>query len=392
MRELNSIAVVGASLAGLRAVQALRREGFGGTITLIGAERHLPYNRPPLSKSMLKGDDEVTLPGAEELGDQWLKGRHAVRLDTADRLITLDDGSEIRYDGLVIATGARPRRLPERPEGVHTLRTIEDSLALRAELAAGPGSVVVIGGGFIGGEVASTARSLGLPVTLVDAAPYPMESVVGAEAARWLAGHHRDNGVELVSETRVTGFDGTGRVTGVRLSNGRTLPASLVIAGTGVVPNTDWLEGSGLTLSDGVVCDERLFALGAADVVAAGDVARWPHGLYGGALVRVEHWSNANDQGTVAALNLLAGPENAKPFADLPAFATHVHGARIQTAGLPHLADTSRIVAGSPEEGRFAVAFARDEVLIGAVGVNSPKDLIRIKRAIVAGDSLDSLA
>ncbi|MDP4505419.1 NAD(P)/FAD-dependent oxidoreductase [Nonomuraea turcica] len=392
MRELNVIAVVGASLAGLRAVQALRREGFDGTITLIGAERHLPYNRPPLSKSMLKGDDEITLPGVEELGDQWLKGRHAIGLNAAERRLTLDDGSEVRYDGLVIATGARPRRLPEHPEGVHTLRTIEDSLALRAELAAEPGNVVVIGGGFIGGEVASTARSLDLPVTLVDASPYPMERILGTEAARWLAGHHRDNGVDLVSETRVTGFDGTGRVRGIRLSNGHTLPADLVIAGMGVVPNTDWLEGSGLTLSDGVVCDERLFAVGAPDVVAAGDVARWPHGLYGGALVRVEHWSNANDQGAVAALNLLAGPENAKPFADLPSFATHVHGARVQIAGLPHLADTSRVVAGSPEENRFAVAFARDGLLVGAVAVNAPKDLIRVKRAIVAGDRLDTLA
>ncbi|AQZ63076.1 Ferredoxin reductase [[Actinomadura] parvosata subsp. kistnae] len=392
MRKLNSIVIAGASLAGLRAFQALRREGFDGTITLVGAEKHLPYNRPPLSKSMLRGDDEVTLPGAEELGDRWLKGRHAVRLDTSARRLILDDGSEIPYDGLVIATGASPRRLPDAPEGVYTLRTIEDSLALRAELAAGPSDVVVIGGGFIGGEVASTARALGLGVTLVDASPYPMHNVLGTETARWLAGHHRDNGVELVSETRVTGFEGNGRVTGVRLSDGRTLPADLVIAGIGVVPNTDWLDGSGLTMNDGVVCDERLFASGAQDVVAAGDVARWPHSLYGGTLVRVEHWSNANDQGAAAALNLLAGPENAKPFADLPAFATHMHGARVQIAGLPHLADESRVVTGDPAEGRFAVAFAKDGTLVGAVAVNAPKDLIRIKRAIAAGDHLDALA
>ncbi|TDC99875.1 NAD(P)/FAD-dependent oxidoreductase [Nonomuraea deserti] len=392
MRKLNSIAIVGASLAGFRAFQALRREGYDGTITLVGAEKHLPYNRPPLSKSMLRGDDEVTLPGAEELGNRWLKGRHAVRLDPAQRRLILDDASEVCYDGLVIATGARPRRLPDSPAGVYTLRTVEDSLALRAELAAGPGNVVVIGGGFIGGEVASTARALGLGVALVDTAPYPMQNVVGTETARWLADHHRDNGVELVTGTRVTGFDQNGRVTGVRLSDGRTLPADLVIAGMGVVPNTDWLEGSGLTVSDGVVCDERLFASGAEDVVAAGDVARWPHSLYGGALVRVEHWSNANDQGTAAALNLLAGPENAKPFADLPSFATHMHGARIQTAGLPHLADETRVVTGDPREGRFAVAFAKDGALVGAVAVNAPKDLIRVKRAIVAGDRLASLA
>lgn len=159
---------------------------------------------------------------------------------------------------------------------MYTLRTIEDSLALRAELAAGPGNVVVIGGGFIGGEVASTTRALGFSVTLVDASPYPMQNVLGTETARWLTAHHQDNGVELVSETRVTGFDGNGKVTAVRLSDGRTPPADLVITGMGVVPNTDWLDGSGLEVDDGVVCDERLFASGARDVVAAGDVARWP--------------------------------------------------------------------------------------------------------------------
>ncbi|RSN12632.1 FAD-dependent oxidoreductase [Nonomuraea sp. WAC 01424] len=391
MRELNTIAVVGASLAGLRAVQALHREGFTGAVTLIGGERHLPYNRPPLSKSMLRGDDEITLPGAEELGEHWLKGRHAVSLDAGDKRLTLDDGSEVRYDGLVIATGARPRRLPDHPRGVHTLRTVEDSLALRAELAAGPARVVVIGGGFIGGEVASTVRALGLPVTLVDSSPYPMLGALGEDASRWLAGHHRDHGVDLVGGVRVTGFESDGRVTGVRLDDGRTLPADLVIAGMGVEPNTGWLDGSGLELGDGVLCDENLFAVGAADVVAAGDVARWPHSLYGGALVRVEHWSNANDQGTAAALNLLADPANAKPFDDLPSFATHVHGARVQTAGLPHLADESRLVAGSPDEGRFALAFAKDGVLVGAVAVNSPKDLIRVKRAVAAGGSLESL-
>ncbi|NRQ39911.1 FAD-dependent oxidoreductase [Nonomuraea sp. NN258] len=401
---MNSIAVVGASLAGLRAVQALRREGFAGEITLIGAERHVPYNRPPLSKSMLKGDDEITLPGAEELGEAWLKGRAAVRLDAAERRITLDDGAEVAYDGLIIATGARPRTLPGHLDGVHSLRTVEDSLDLRAALAAGHANVVVIGGGFIGGEVASTVRSLGLSVTLVDASPYPMLGVVGTTAARWLADHHRANGVELVSGTRVTGLTGTGRVTGVRLSDGRTLPADVVIAGLGVVPNTGWLAGSGLVLDDGVVCDATLFARTvphaaaspdpgavAPDVVAAGDVVRWPHGLFGGDLVRVEHWSNANDQGTAAALNLLAGPEAAKPFAELPSFATHVHGARVQTAGLPHLADETRVVAGDPAAGAFAVAFARAGRLVGAVAVNAPKDLIRIKRATAAGDHLDAL-
>ncbi|GAA3475155.1 NAD(P)/FAD-dependent oxidoreductase [Nonomuraea roseola] len=390
MRNLNRVAVVGASLAGLRAVQALRREGFDGELTLIGAEAHIPYNRPPLSKSVLQGDDDVSLPGAEDLGEDWLRGRVAVSLDPVGKVVALDDGSTVHYDGLVIATGARPRRLAEHPASVHTLRTIEDSLALRAELNTGHQRVVVIGGGFIGGEVASTARALGHQVTLVDSAPHPMLAAFGTDTARWLARHHRSHGVELISGTRVVGFGGGSRVTEVRLSDGRSIPADLVVAGMGVTPNTEWLEASGLTVEDGVVCDATLYARGAADIVAAGDVVRWPHSLYGDALVRVEHWSNANDQGAVAAANLLAGPENAKPFADLPSFATHVHGARIQSAGLPQLADEARLVAGAFEEGGFAVGLAREGVLVGAVAVDSPKDLIRLKRGI--GSSLDAVA
>jgi 3-phenylpropionate/trans-cinnamate dioxygenase ferredoxin reductase subunit len=240
--------------------------------------------------------------------------------------------------------------------------------------------VLIIGGGFIGGEVASTARRLGRKVTLVDSAPYPMRAGLGEEAARWLAAHHERNGVELITDVRVTAVTG-GQV---QLSDGRSIAADLVVGGMGVVPNTEWLDGSGLTVDDGVLCEPTLFARGSSDIVAAGDVARWPHALYDGAMVRVEHWSNANEQGAVAARNLLAGPQEAQPFAEVPNFATHVHGARIQTAGLPHLADDARLVAGSPEEDRFAMAFTRGGVLVGAVAVNSPKDLIKLKRAISA--------
>ncbi|NUW39432.1 NAD(P)/FAD-dependent oxidoreductase [Nonomuraea rhodomycinica] len=380
MGTLNRITVVGASLAGLRAVQTLRREGFEGEVTLVGAEPHIPYNRPPLSKSVLRGDDDVTLPGAEELGDQWLRGRQAVHLDVRERTVGLDDGTEVGHDGLVIATGARPRQL----DGALRLRTVEDALALRAELDAGHEHVLVVGGGFIGGEVASTARQLGRKVTLVDAAPYPMRAGLGEDASRWLAAHHERNGVELVTNVRVTAVDG-GRV---QLDDGRSLTADLVVGAMGVRPNTEWLDGSGLATDDGVLCAPTLFAQGAGDIVAAGDVARWPHGLFGGEMVRVEHWANANEQGAVAARNLLAGPGNATPFLDVPNFATHVHGARIQTAGLPHLADSASIVTGSLEEDRFAVAFTRDGVLVGAVAVDSPKDLIRLKRAITARETL----
>lgn len=383
MKNLRRIVVAGASLAGLRAVQSLRREGFDGEVTLIGAETHVPYNRPPLSKSVLRGDDDVSLPGSEELDDQWLRGRQAVRLRPVDQAVDLDDGSTVAYDGVVIATGARPRRFGRDLRGVHTLRTIEDALALRTELEAGPDRVVVVGGGFIGGEVATTASQLGLKVTLVDAGPRPMLAALGSDAAAWLAAHHEGNGVELVSGSRVTGLDGNDKVTGVLLDDGRRIPADLVVAALGVRPNTDWLEGSGLIVDDGVVTDAALFAKDRDDIVAAGDVVRFPHQLFGGDLVRVEHWSNANDQGLAAARNLLAGPDAATPYRELPTFATHVHGARIQVAGLPHLADEAEVVAGSIEEDRFAVSFARRGVPVAVVAVNSPKDLIRLKRTLV---------
>ncbi|WP_329518893.1 NAD(P)/FAD-dependent oxidoreductase [Spirillospora sp. NBC_01491] len=407
MRTHRRIVIAGASLAGLRAAQTLRDEGFAGELDLIGAEPHLPYNRPPLSKSVLTGDDDVALPGADEIDARWLGGRRAVRLDGDVRAVTLDDGTRLPYDGLVIATGARPR-LPaggwtDLP-GVHVLRTIDDALALRAALAGGPRRVVVIGGGFIGGEIASTVRAQGIETVLVDAAPFPMAGVIGETAAGWLAGHHRRNGVDLVSGTRVTTVERTpvdgapvdggsgheGTALRVRLDDGRSLPADLVVAGMGVLPNTEWLEGGGVRVDDGVLTDAALFA--ADGVVAAGDVARWPHGLFGGEAVRVEHWANANEQGAVAARNLLRGPAEAEPFTEVPSLGTRVHGVRVQWAGFPRLADTSRVVAGDPADGRFAVAFGRAGVLVGGAAVGLPKELIRLRRAIAAGEPVPALA
>ncbi|MFC9971999.1 NAD(P)/FAD-dependent oxidoreductase [Spirillospora sp. NPDC127200] len=398
------IVIAGASLAGLRAAQSLRAEGFTGDLTLVGAEPHRPYNRPPLSKSVLTGDDDVTLPG-DGVDARWLGGRRAIGLDAAARTVAVDDGSDLPYDGLVIATGARPRRLPEEQmgyAGVHVLRTVDHALALRAELAAPPGGagrVVVVGAGFIGGEVASTARSLGREVTLVEAGGLPMAGVVGETAAEWLAGHHRRNGVELITGSRVVGLAGDGdgdggegraakgRVRAVLLADGREMPADLVVVAMGVVPNTEWLEGGGLTLDDGVVTDRALFA--APDVVAAGDVARWPHELFG-ERVRVEHWANANDQGLLAARNLLRGPAEAEPYAEVPGLGTRVHGTRVQWAGLPRLGDAHHLVAGRVEDDKFAVAFTRDGVLVGAVAVAFPKELNRLRRAVAARSALEA--
>ncbi|WP_249645642.1 NAD(P)/FAD-dependent oxidoreductase [Nocardia sputi] len=390
MRELNRIVVVGASLAGLRAIQALRANAFTGDVTLIGAEDHAPYNRPPLSKSVLDGDDDIALPGAEQIDGEWLRGRRATALRTADQLVVLDNGSEIPFDGLVVATGARPRRFATQPTGVHSLRTIDEALALRTELAAA-GHLTVIGGGFVGSEVASTARRQGIPVTLIDAGPYPMVATLGSHAARWLARHHERHGVALIAGVRALGFDGASRVTAVRLSDGRRIPTDLVVAGTGVEPNTDWLRESELKLDNGVVCTSSLFAEGQSAIVAAGDVARWAHPLYDGALVRVEHWANANEQGALVARNLLIGADEAQTYAAVPSFATHVHGARIQIAGLPAFADEERVLIDEPADDRLAVAFLARGILVGAVAVNAPKHLIRLKRAISARASSEEV-
>ncbi|MEU6037753.1 FAD-dependent oxidoreductase [Actinomadura sp. NPDC047616] len=392
MGTIERVVVAGASLAGLRAVKTLREEGYSGEISLVGAEPHLPYNRPPLSKSVLTGDDDVALPGGDDLDVRWLGGRRAVRLDTRARTVGLDDGTELPYDGLVIATGARPRRLPDEQmslRGVHVLRTIDDAKALREALAEGAERVVVIGGGFIGGEVASTLRSQGRQVTVVDAGQVPMAGTIGRQAGRWLAGHHARHGVELVSGVRVVALTGEdGRVRAVRLSDGRAVPADLVVVGMGVVPNTEWLDGSGVRVDDGVVTGADLFAEGVSGVVAAGDVARWPHGLFDGELVRVEHWANANEQGAVAARNLLRGVGEAERFEAVPALGTRVHGTRVQWAGFPRLANESGLVSGDIDEGKFALAFTREGVLVGAVAVDLPKEMIRLRKAIAARERL----
>lgn len=395
MSDLERIVVVGASLAGLRAAQAIRDEGFTGDLSLVGAEPHLPYNRPPLSKNVLTGDDDVTLPGDDRLGATWVGGRRAVRLATTERTVVLDDGRELPYDGLVIATGARPRRLPEDQmalAGVHVLRTIDDAKALRSALREEPGQVVVVGGGFIGGEVASTVRALGKDVTLIDSRELPMDGVVGETVAGWLAAHHRRNGVELISGLRVTALepkatDAT-RVGAVRLSDGRSIPADLVVAALGVEPDTDWLDGSGLEVDGGIRTDARLFALGESRIVAAGDVVRWPHGLFQDELVRIEHWSNANEQGTLAGRNLLRGPADAEPYAEVPGLGTRVHGVRVQWAGFPRLADQSMIVAGSVGDSKFAVAFARRGTLVGAATVAFPRELNRLRAAIASAEAV----
>ena len=277
--SVRSVAVVGASLAGLSAARALRRQGFDGELTIVGAEARRPYDRPPLSKEFLAGDiceSDLALEGDDDNIDaRWLLGVHATRLDTGGGAIALDDGTEVHADGVVVATGARARAWQgtERLAGVHVLRTIDDALALREDLR--PGSrLVVIGAGFIGAEVASTATKLGLDVTVVELARTPLAASLGEELGAAVARLHAKHGTRLVCGAKVSGLTGAERVTGVEIADGRHLAADVVVVGVGAIPNIEWLNGSGLELANGVVCDGG-GATSIPNVVAVGDCAAW---------------------------------------------------------------------------------------------------------------------
>ena len=295
------------------------RRASTAPVALVGAEDHLPYDRPPLSKKVLAGEwepDRIALRrdgGLDALGLDARLGVRAVRLDPAERTVHLSDGDALTYDALVIATGSEVRRLPGQPEldGLHMLRTLDDSLALRAALTNGSPRVVVVGAGFIGSEVASTAHGLGCAVTVVEALPVPLVRALGPEMGAACAALHRDNGVDVRLGVGVEGFDGRDRVEGVRLTDGTVLAADVVVVGVGVAPATGWLEGSGLELRDGIVCDASL-AAGPPGVYAAGDVCRWPNELFGEEM-RVEHWTNAAEQGAHAARAILAVAAGERP-------------------------------------------------------------------------------
>ncbi|MEW2248873.1 FAD-dependent oxidoreductase [Streptomyces sp. NPDC006975] len=382
-----SITVVGASLAGLSTVRALRAEGYDGGIFVVGEERHLPYDRPPLSKDFLKGDidaDALALGDADEydsLGVEWLLGERAVRLDPADRSLTLSGGRRLRTDGVVIATGASPRTLPgtDGLAGVHTLRTLDDARALRAELLDGLPRVVVIGAGFIGAEVASTAHRLGLHVTVVEALDVPLERQLGRTMGLVCASLHTDHGVRLLTGTGVAGLTGTERVTGVRLADGRELPADIVVVGVGVRPATDWLAGSGVPVDDGVVCDAGC-ATGIPGVVAVGDVARCPH-PFTGRHARIEHWSNAGEQARTAARTLLTGVPAAAPVT-APYFWSDQYQVRIQLAGHVAPGAEPEIVDGDVDSRTFTAVYRRADIPVAVLSLNQPKLFNRLRRSL----------
>jgi NADPH-dependent 2,4-dienoyl-CoA reductase/sulfur reductase-like enzyme len=388
---MNTIVIVGSSLAGLRAAETLRQEKFDGRIVMIGAEDRAPYDRPPLSKKVLSGEwdaDRVTLRKPDDLATlnlEWKLGSPAVDLNTSERTVTLASGETIAFDGLIIATGGIVKRLPNQPtwRGVHTLRSLDDSLALREELADGR-RVVVIGAGFIGLEVAATARGRGCEVTVLEGLEAPMIRGLGAEMGRNAALVHEDNGVGLRFGVRVSGLvEGEpGVVAGVALETGEVVPADVVLVGIGVAPSTDWLTTSGLTIRDGVVCDRTLNA-GVRGVYAAGDVCRWHNDLYDREM-RVEHWTTASEQGAAAARNLLAVArgEEPKPFVDVPFFWSDQFTARIQFVGRAEGGENATIVVGSPEERQFVALYEREGRLVAALGVSRPRQLMPFRKLI----------
>ncbi|MEQ3553016.1 FAD-dependent oxidoreductase [Pseudonocardia nematodicida] len=382
------VTVVGASLAGLAAVRALRAQGFTGRIVVVGEEKHAPYDRPPLSKEFLAGaasDEDIALtePDDTELGIEWRLGRTAIGFDGPGRVVELDDGERLTSDAVVLATGARARTLPgDLPGGVHTLRTLDDARALRTDLVPGR-RLVVVGAGFIGAEVASTAAGIGLEVDVVEAAPVPLARALGPEMGAACGLLHERNGVRLHLGVGVARLVGESRVSGIVLDDGRELPADVVVVGIGAAPNVEWLEGSGLTLDDGVVTDARgMTAL--PGVVAVGDCAN-SHRDFTGDRLRLEHWTNALQQPAVAAAALLGTEHSLPAHHAVPYFWSDQYGHKIQFAGHRVCEGSVRVDEGDPAEpgGFLALFLDTSGEPVGVLGVDRPRPFGRWRRELV---------
>jgi NADPH-dependent 2,4-dienoyl-CoA reductase/sulfur reductase-like enzyme len=389
---MQTVAIAGLSLAGLRAAETLRREGFEGRIVAIGDEEHLPYDRPPLSKEFLAGEaqpEDLVLrrQGIDDLELDLRLGTRAVALDVDAREVELHDGERVAFDGLVIATGSSPRRLPGQPDlaGVFTFRTLDDALAVRELLGARP-RVVVVGAGFIGSEIAATCRQRHLDVTVLEALPQPMVRGLGPVLAEACAQLHRDHGVDLRLGVGVEAIEGEGRVERVRLADGSTVDADLLIVGVGVAPNTDWLESSTLTIDNGIVCDETCLA--APGIVVAGDMARFPNRLFDGEMMRLEHWTNATEQAVHAARRLLEG-DPGTPFEPVPFVWSDQYDVKIQTVGRVSADADLHIAHGSIEERQFVGLFGRNGRIVGALGFNRARHVMQYRRMIAERASWD---
>ena len=393
MTAMERIAVVGASLAGLRASEFLRRAKFEGEIVLIGGESHLPYDRPPLSKEVLRGEadqDRLSLRRGsyDDLNLDLRLGQRAVSLDAIARELRLQNGEGVSFDGMLIATGGEVRELPNQPplKGIHVLRTLDDALAIRAALNARP-RVAVIGAGFIGAEVAASARQLGLDVTMIEALQYPLAQSLGPRLGRILQDVHERHGVRVLCGRRVEHFVGSDRIESLQLDDGSEVGCDLVVVGIGVKPSVSWLQGSGIELEDGVRCDETL-ATSVAGIVAAGDVASWYNPLFEERM-RVEHWTNAVEQARHSVSTLLAEPGEAKAFQSVPMFWSDQFDIKIQGAGRPRPSD-DLIFAGGRSDGEKLVAlYGRAGRLVGAVAFNQAPKLVQLRMLIAKRGELD---
>ncbi|MFE4367986.1 FAD-dependent oxidoreductase [Streptomyces sp. NPDC056835] len=387
-KRTGRIVIVGASLAGLRAGRVLRRDGFAGSLTVIGDESQPPYDRPPLSKQVLTGQvpaRRTALPRRDELDAHWRLGVAATGLDLSGRQVVLADGEKVGFDRLLIATGGRARPWPNGAEagldGLFVLRTPDDADGLRQRLTAGPGRVLVIGAGFTGCEVASACRELDVPVTVTERGAAPLVGALGAVIGRVAAQMQRDHGVDLRCGVQVEALEGddSGRLRRARLSDGSTLDVDVAVAALGSVRNVEWLEGSGLAAGFwGVACDAGCRAVDVNgvvtdDVFVAGDVARCPHPLYDYQYLALEHWGNAVAQAEIAAHNMISAQSERWPHLALPEFWSTQFGTEIKSVGVPTFADQVVIAQGSPAERRFVAVYGYRGRVTAAVAFNQAK-------------------
>ncbi len=391
-RLMDTVVVVGAGLAGLRACEGLRQKGYSGRLVLVGDEVHDPYDRPPLSKQFLAGTvalEQVMLRSAEELGGLGLELRmgpehRARRLDVAAGVVELEDGEELAFDGLVLATGSRARHLPgtEHLPGVFTLRSLDDAVSLKAVLESGA-RLLVVGAGFIGMEVAATARALGAAVTVVEPLEVPLGRVIGPLAGEALTRLHEAHGVRLLLGRGVASLEATPGGLRAELDDGTTLEADAVLVGIGAVPNVEWLDGSGLEIEEsGVICDSTLEA--APGVVVAGDIARWPY--VKSERVRLEHRTNAAEQGEHAAASLLGSRE---PFSTVPYVWSDQYDVKIQLLGIPRPTDDCEVLEGSFEEGSCLAVYGRQGSFTAAIGFHKARSLMRLRPLFLRGATFD---
>lgn len=395
MTRRSAVVIVGASLGGFRTAHALRRLRFEGRITLVGDESHLPYDRPPLSKEVLTGekapDDTYfrTREFFDEQGIEFKPGSAAVGLDGDDRTVTLATGEKLGYEAAVIATGARPRRLPgtEGLPGVHVMRTLDDSAAIRSALEHAD-RVAVVGAGFIGSEVAASARDRGVAVTVLEAADQPLVAAVGAEVGQRCAALHDLYGTELRCGAGVEGIDRTSEGLAVRLAGGTAVGCDLVVVGIGVIPNIEWLEGSGVETDRAVRCDQYM-RTSLPGVYALGDLASWHNPRYGEQM-RVEHWTNTVQQSTTVARNIVASLAGNDPVAydGIPYFWSDQYGHRLQLVGRASM-DAPEFVHDPPDRPAMMALYRDGDRLGGAFAIDTVGPLMQMRSLLVRNAGFD---